>query len=169
MQVVDVTSGCAPFKPKFNNNSTGSNKFLWKIKPDSGYSFLNGTTEKSPEPEISFNEAGIYHVVLYASNACQTDSALFDVNVFTIPDGSIGNLNNICITDPVIHPSVIYDDNGSPVTSFNWSFAGGSPVRASTEDPGEHIYVSTGEYTVNVVLENACGSRNLADYFSCSG
>jgi PKD repeat protein len=163
--IVEDTAGCAPFKPELKNNSTGSKKYLWKIKPNSGYSFLNGTSEKSLEPEISFNEAGSYHVVLYASNECQTDSVLFNFNVFTKPDGSIENPVNLCITDPVIHPSVVYKDNGSPVTAFNWTFPGGNPIIASAEDPGEHTYASAGEYTINLVLENACGSRNLENTF----
>ena len=45
--IVDDTAGCVPFVPKFENNSTGSTEYLWNITPDSGYTFLNGTSEES--------------------------------------------------------------------------------------------------------------------------
>ncbi len=143
---VDNTSGCSPFRPKFKNNSTDSKEYIWKIKPASGYAFLNGTSEKSKEPEISFNTAGSYHVVMFAkSSACQTDSVVFDLKVFTKPIGGIENLGDICITNPVIHPTVVYNDNGSPIKTFSWSFPGGTPPTASTADPG---------YTPTLLPEN---------------
>jgi len=163
--LIDKTSGCAPFKPKFKNNSKGHKDYLWEIMPDSGYTYINGTSGKSWEPEISFNLGGSYTVILYVSNSCQTDSVIFNLNVFSVPDGSIKNLNDICITDPVIHPLADYDDNGSPVKSFNWTFTGASPPAASAADPGEHRYTAPGEYTVNLVMENECGIRNLAESF----
>lgn len=163
--VVDDTEGCAPFMPKFENKSTVSEQYLWNISPNTGFTFMNGTNEKSSEPEIRFYMAGSYRVVFYAINKCNKDSVVFNFNVFTKPEGSIKTLSNVCITDPVIHPSLEYKDNGSPVNVFNWTFTGGIPSTASSEDPGVHAYAAAGKYQVNVVLENLCGSTPLADTF----
>ncbi len=162
---VDNNSGCTPFRPKFTNSSTGQRKYLWEVMPDSGFTFLNGTSEKSWEPQISFNQRGTYRVVLYISNTCRTDSVVFNFNVFTRPEGRIENLSDICITNPVIHPSVVYENNGSQVRTFNWTFPGATPASASTMDPGPHTYTTPGEYTVSVALENACGISSISDNF----
>jgi PKD repeat protein len=162
---VDDNAGCAPFRPKFDNSSTGHKEYLWEVMPDSGYTFINGTNGKSWEPEISFNIGGSYRVVLYVSNTCRTDSVVFNFNVFTRPDGRIENLDNICITHPLIHPSVVYNNNGSPVKLFNWTFTGGTPSISYAEDPGIHTYSAPGEYSVNLVLENECGSFNISEIF----
>ncbi len=159
------SAGCAPFRPKFKNTSSGSKKFSWEVRPDSGYTYLNGTSKKSKEPEFSFNEAGSYKVVLFVSNECKTDSAVFNFKIFKKPIGGIENVSNICITDPVIHPSVVYNDFGSPVTVFNWTFTGSTLPDASAKDPGVHAYTSSGEYTVSLIIENACGSSNLSETF----
>lgn len=162
---VDDNAGCAPFRPKFTNNSTGQREYLWEVMPDSGYTFVNGTSKNSWEPQFSFNLGGSYRVVLYISNTCRTDSVVFNFNVFTRPDGRIENLINTCITNPVIHPSVVYNDNGSPVTGFTWNFTGGTPATASARDPGTHTYTAPGQYTVSLDLQNECGSTVLTESF----
>jgi large repetitive protein len=162
----NATEGCAPFKPEFTNKSTGSKNFLWEVRPDSGYTYLDGTSKKSMQPKFKFEEAGSYKVVLFVTNECKSDSAIFTIKVFDKPIGGIKNIGNVCITNPVIHPSVVYNDFGSPITSFNWTFTGGSLPTASTKDPGEHTYISAGEYVVNLILENSCGSLSLTEKFN---
>ena len=165
---VDTTAGCTPFTPKFKNSSTGEAiGYLWQIEPSSGFTFVNGTSSSSIEPDIRFNKIGFYQVVLYAFNVCdQMDSVILSINVFTKPSGRIEGLSDICITDPIIHPSVNYKDNGSAVSAFNWTFTGGTPSSSSTETPGEIAYVLSGNYIVNLSMENACGVSNLKDSVS---
>ena len=79
--------------------------------------------------------------------------------------GRIENLINTCITNPVIHPSVVYDDNGSPVTGFTWNFTGATPATASSRDPGTHTYAAPGQYTVSLDLQNECGSTVITENF----
>ncbi len=165
--VFEDTVGCAPFIPEIENVSSGEGlEYLWQVTPDTGFSFLNGTNEKSFETEISFNSSGSYRMVLYVFNVCdQTDSVESNIHVYTSPDGRIGDLSNVCITNPLIHPSVVYNDHGSPITRFSWTFAGGSSASASTEDPGMHSYSAAGEYIVGLNLENACGNIDIRDAF----
>ena len=136
--VFEDTEGCAPFIPEIENVSSGEGlEYLWQVTPDTGFSFLNGTNEKSFDPEISFNSSGSYRMVLYVFNVCdQTDSVVSNIHVYTKPDGKIGDLSNLCFTDPLIHPSVTYNDHGSPISRFSWTFPGGSSASASSEDPG---------------------------------
>lgn len=163
--IVDRTEGCAPFTPKFTNSSTGYRKFQWEVSPDTGFTFINGTNAKSLEPEISFNSKGKYKVVLSVSNNCRTDSVVFNFNVFSEPDGRIKNLSNICISDPIIHPLTEYNENGRPVTSFEWAFPGGSPSVSSDRDPGVHTYAASGVYSVTLTLKNECGSTTIDSSF----
>ncbi len=162
---VDTTAGCIPFIPKFKNNSTGEAiDYSWQVTPSEGATFINGTDNSSFEPNIRFNEIGSYQVILYAFNVCdQIDSVIFNINVFTKPSGTIEGLSNICITDPVIHPSVNYKDNGSSVSAFDWTFAGGIPASSSAENPGEIAYASSGNHIINLSMENGCGIRTLTD------
>jgi len=158
---------CVPFVPEIENVSTGQGlEYLWQISPDTGYSYLNGSGEDSFEPEISFNASGNYQMVLYVFNTCdQTDSVVFNIDAYSRPSGKLEDLSNICITDPVIYPSVTYDDHGAPVSAFSWVFDGGIPASHSSEDPGEITYSTSGRYIVDLHLENECGSSFLTDTF----
>ena len=161
------TDGCVPFVPEIENLSTGRGlEYLWQISPDTGFSFLNGTDEESFEPEISFNKSGTYKMVLHVLNACdQTDSVVYTLDAYTRPSGKLEDLSNVCITNPVIHPSVTYNDHGTPISVFSWVFNGGVPASVSSEVPGEITYSAAGRYIIDLHLENECGSRYLTDTF----
>ena len=163
---VDKVTGCAPFLPVFTNNSIGEYMtYSWHITPKTGYSFINGTKNTSAEPDISFYTGGSYRVILYATNVCGSDSVVFNFTVYSKPAAIITGLNDICLTTAVIHPSVVYNDYGKPLTSTTWNFTGGNLPGASTLDPGEHTYNIAGTYIVGVSLENECGNRYVTDTF----
>ncbi|MBE0653235.1 MAG: hypothetical protein IH594_05530, partial [Bacteroidales bacterium] len=164
---VDDTTGCAPMVPVLKNNSTGEAlKYAWEISPSRGWEFLNGTGSSSFEPEIRFNKGGTYQVALYIYNVCeQTDSVFLNIDVFEKAEGTIEDLRDICITDPNIHPSVSFKDNGSPVTFFRWSFPGGSPYFSYSRDPGTHSYAAAGNYEVGLIMRNGCGNTQIKKSF----
>ncbi|MEZ5023457.1 MAG: hypothetical protein R2728_09395 [Chitinophagales bacterium] len=44
--------------------------YTWSVVPNNGYSFINGTSSHSFEPEIQFNNKGSYQVILSVGNQC---------------------------------------------------------------------------------------------------
>ncbi|MDP4226678.1 MAG: T9SS type A sorting domain-containing protein [Bacteroidota bacterium] len=65
---------CTNTAISFKNESTRSPQaYTWKITPDS-YSFVNGTTCTSKNPQIEFTEPGSYKVTLISSNSYGSDT-----------------------------------------------------------------------------------------------
>lgn len=164
---VDDLSGCIPFTPEITNNTDGmAVDYSWEITPATGWSFINGSTKVSRVPEIEFTKSGSYKAVMIAYNNCsEMDSVVFEFEVADIPNGSITDLQDVCSNQASIQPSVFYNNHGSPVTGFNWSFPGGSPSSSSSEDPGVISYPGVGEFYVTVNLENECGIKAIKDTF----
>lgn len=163
---VDATEGCAPLEPKISNTSTGEAiKFLWRSYPSGGVRFINGTDEHSKIPSIRFSNAGNYRLVLYATNACGTDSTDFNFKVFNRPAVLVDSLPDVCLSSPIIEPTASYYERGKPITSYRWSFPGGSPSTSAMKEPGSITYGSEGEHVVRVEIENECGTNAATDTF----
>lgn len=65
---------------KLYDNSRGSiSGRTWTISPSSSFSYINGTSASSPEPEIRCSKAGVLKVALTVSN-CQGSSTLTKSN-----------------------------------------------------------------------------------------
>lgn len=61
----------------FNNTSTGDpmpKSFDWSITPSEGVEFINGTDASSQNPEVQFNQEGVYSVSLTATSQFSSDS-----------------------------------------------------------------------------------------------
>ena len=58
-----------------DNSLNSPNQWLWKIIPNSGFSFMNGTDSTSQNPQVAFNTFGTYAISLNASNNFGSDSS----------------------------------------------------------------------------------------------
>lgn len=161
------SAGCAPFEPRFENISQGQSlEYLWEIYPDTGFTYLNETDEESKEPAFSFYRGGVYKLVMYAYNICdQKDTVVTYLHVYDDPEGEILGLTDMCDTHAEISPLVSYDNYGAPISLFNWTFTGGIPESSGNEIPGTIIYQTSGEYPVNLIMSNQCGSIEIMDTF----
>lgn len=77
--VANATSICVgetiTFTDLSQNNPTG---WAWTITPAAGFTYVNGTSATSQNPQVQFTTLGIYDVELVATNG-------FGSNTFTIP------------------------------------------------------------------------------------
>ena len=74
----------------------------------------------------------------------------------------ISSDNNICIGTAVNFS----DQSTGNITSWNWSFPGGSPSSSTLQNPGLITYNAPGNYAVNLVVSDGTNSdsRNLSNY-----
>ncbi|MBI1185394.1 DUF5011 domain-containing protein [bacterium] len=141
------------------------NKWTWKVRPSS-YSFVNGTSSSSRNPEIAFNGLHKYTVTLIAENGAGLDSisrqfttkdykkptADFSANQTAVKAGQIVSFLDLSTNDPTI---------------WNWKFGDGDS--SETSNP-VHQYALTGKYTVKLKVANPAGkdSKTAIDYINVS-
>ncbi|MEO1438475.1 MAG: PKD domain-containing protein, partial [Bacteroidota bacterium] len=132
----------------FNNQSNGSNNFLWD--------FGDGTTSTSESVTHTFPDSGLYEITLIAGvgNACADTSIQmvnvqfesifteFDVTFDTCEDSVIVNLIDLSV------------DTLSEIIAWNWDFGNGE---TSNEQFPSIEYTSPGVYTITLEVEAANG------------
>lgn len=165
---VNTNTGCLPLTVNTTNTSNNgipcAVNYNWLVDytdlpcdPDNGtYSFVGGTSASSLSPQFQFTSVGTYTVRLRMTNACGVfeDNEVITVN--TVPVVSVNSITTICSGNSVT-PSAVVDNCNLPITSYAWSFPGGSPTSASTQSPGAVTYPSAGNYNVSLTATNACG------------
>ncbi|GAB5419127.1 MAG: hypothetical protein Crog4KO_06350 [Crocinitomicaceae bacterium] len=102
------TSGCAPFTVDFQNTSSG-NTYFWDFDD-------NGATSTAFEPSYTFNNPGVYDVMLIAIDSATCNIA--DTNYLTItvdapPIVDLGNDTTFC-------SGTLLLDAGNPSANFTW-------------------------------------------------
>ena len=160
-------SGCITLTDTMINQSTGTGlSYSWSIlSPASGYAFTGGTSSTSTNAIYKFTAAGTYIVQLAVTNACTTIYAYDTVKVKSIPSVTLPAISNGC-KPYSISPSATYNSNNSTITSYNWSFTGGSPSSSTTQNPGTINYNTGGNYTVIAKATNECGTDSATRSFT---
>jgi PGF-pre-PGF domain-containing protein len=138
------TSGNAPLKVTFTDNSKGATSNLWYF----------GLTDTSKEKNqtFSFTSPGTYRVVLEVSNSRGWDATAKEIIVHgqetVIPkaafDADTSNGLNVQFSD--------LSQNGN---GFNWDFGDGTN---SAEFSPAHTYSTAGNYTVHLTASNENGT-----------
>jgi gliding motility-associated-like protein len=169
VQLTDLTNG------GFNANASGSNTSsytrLWEIIPATGWSFINGTNNASPNPALSFSAPGTYTISLTASprgagTKCQPDSKSQTIVIQGLPTAAF------TLTQPAPNctPALVTMHNqstGSDLT-FNWTVLPktGWNFTANTDssfaDP-KFTFTSPGSYTISLTTKNFCGQTSVSD------
>lgn len=108
---VDQFEGCAPLTIVFDNQSDGSDEFLWD--------FGNGDQTTDENPVRTFNDPGTYEVILYVTDSvCNlTDTAKKIVTVHPELSLSVSNDTLVCTENPF---DLIANSNGTANT-FTWA------------------------------------------------
>jgi parallel beta-helix repeat protein len=147
----NVTSGKEPLNVGFTDKSTGA-PTLWK------WSFGDGTSSTVQNPVHTYSAAGIYTVVLTASNSAGNNTVTKSdyINVGQTAPTPVASFNSN-VTSGNAPLRVLFSDasTGSPIT-WNWSFGDGVN---STEKNPTHTYSMQGSYTVALTVSNAAGSN----------
>ncbi|MEQ1744359.1 MAG: PKD domain-containing protein [Saprospiraceae bacterium] len=173
---LNPNNGCAPLTVKFKNNSTGYQvSHNWHISPGSGWSWQppdSGTGDVSTkEPTAIFVNPGTYTVTLTVSNVCSTDTWTEQIVVKGKPTVTLPTLGPFCkeatlnFTAPA---APTYGSGNGTITSYAWSFPGGTPSSSTSPNPTGIVYgpvtVAT-SYTYTVSVTNECGTTPASKTF----
>lgn len=143
----DIQVGCVPLEVHFMDQST-NDPTSW------AWTFEGGTPSSSSEknPVVVYNQEGIYDVTLVASNGFGS-SAYEEQSYITVygpPTAAFTyNLNNGFLSTQY---------NGSLASSYSWNFGDGS--RSNQMSP-DHLYTTSGDYTIELIVENPCGTDTI--------
>ncbi|HIH93808.1 TPA: PKD domain-containing protein [Methanosarcina acetivorans] len=147
------TAGNAPLTVNFTDQSEGIvSSYSWDFDNDGNVD----STEQNPSH--TYESAGNYTVSLTVSNAGGSDSEL-KTDYITVSSTPVEPEPVAAFTADVTGGTapltVNFTDQstGSP-TAWAWDFGDGAN---STEQNPSHTYVSAGNYTVNLTVENAAG------------
>ena len=137
---------------QFTDLSTFSNTYHWQISP-AGFSFAGGTNAASQDPQVVFNNPGLYTVTLTGTNSFGSDSLVETafVNVSSQLALSPASDSSLC-------PLIAFSGASQGLPGFwQWDFgdgAGSSNVENPTYD---YSNAGNGSYTVTLIAGNACG------------
>ena len=163
------TPGCAPYQPVNTNTSTfGQNcllTHLWTVNgvasPCGGpaWSFASGNAT-SQQPQFLFSEPGTYTVQYRAINSCNVPPVQQVITVNAPPQVSLNAIAGIC-AGQCVNPSATVQPCGAPISTYAWTFPGGSPANANAASPGQVCYANAGSSTISLTVSNACGNATV--------
>ncbi len=140
---VPNTEGCAEFVVNFeNNSSSNADSYEWFFEGGSP----NTSTEENPI--VTYTSAGVYDVTLIATNEEGSD-VLVEENYITV--GALPEADFSFVQNELMYSFTNESSNGD---TYSWNF--GDNNTSSQENP-VHTYSEDGQYTVVLIVTNACG------------
>ncbi len=130
-----VTEGCEPLTIDFSDYSTPGANIDWI--------FGDGNSSTLANPVHTFEEAGTYTVIQYASSVCGYDSTTVEINVYPIPEVAFEHIPIVCMGEPVI-----FNNLSIGTTGHFWDFGEGG---SSELNNPEYLFNEPGTFTVTLV------------------
>lgn len=150
-----TTTGCIPLDVNFFDQSTpGSapiSSWLWE--------FGNGATSTQQSPQYSYNQSGVFAVVLQITdtNGCSSSALVSSVVNASAPP--VIDFSASITNDCTVPLTVVFTNNttGTPPLQYEWDFGDGG---TSTQANPSHTYTDLGVYSVSVSVTdpNDCAS-----------
>jgi PKD repeat protein len=161
---VDNNTPCLNAIAIFTDMSTGNpTSWQWTITPNT-FTYVNGTSATSQNPQVQFTAYGDYDVTLTATSAAGTT---FLTNPAFISVNDANAQFNVNQTSVVVNNPVVFTDLSScNVTSYLWNFGNGAtPATATTPGPHQVIYSTTGPKTITLTV-NGTFTETKTDYIN---
>ncbi|MBK8554891.1 MAG: PKD domain-containing protein [Lewinellaceae bacterium] len=133
----------------FTNTTTGGSSYSWD--------FGDGNSSTQTNPVHTYATAGMYTVVLTATNACGTTTSTQTITVVLAPTALFAATPTSGCAPLTV--SFTNQSTNNP-TSFSWSFPGGNPATSVEENPTV-VYSLPGTYTVTFTATNTAGSGTV--------
>ncbi|NIM17120.1 MAG: M28 family peptidase [Candidatus Aminicenantes bacterium] len=156
------TSGAVPLTVNFTDLSVGATSWSWNFG-DTG-------TSTDKDPTHTYTSTGTYTVTLTVTNASGSDTETkTDYITVTAPQAPVADFiasaTNISVGDSV----TFTDQSLNNPTSWDWTFAGGTPGSSTAQNPTV-TYNTAGTFTVTLTAANAQGSdtETKTDYINVS-
>ncbi|MBB6610733.1 gliding motility-associated C-terminal domain-containing protein [Pontibacter sp. Tf4] len=167
------SANCTPTTFKALNTSTGDGvTYTWQVLSADGWSFANGTTATSENPEFNFTKAGDYTIKLVATNLCAPASikeqkiTIRSKPVVTLPANAVYcGPKTIAFTAANAAHKPTYDAQSGTITGYRWTVTGGNTTfteGSSTSANPTIVFPEAGLYAVSVVAINECGDSEPA-------
>jgi PKD repeat protein len=135
----------------FTNTSNNATSYSWD--------FGDGNTSTDENPTHIYGDDGEYVVTLEATNTCGTNFSTEVITVVSIPFALfVSDLTSGCAPLSIQFAS----QSSSNVTTWSWTFPGGTPASSSAEDPSV-VYDTPGFYDVELTVSNAAGSDTYTE------
>ncbi len=157
---------CPPTEVDFATSLDGVTDYQWSVDPPTGWTFSNGA-DSTDSPSITFTEGGDYVVQLDVANSCASAGWTDTLSVNGPPAADLAPIPNRCETAVLNFDagSVSVAENGEPVTSYSWSFPGANIGSSGDPFPVGIAYDQPGQYTVSLIVDNACGPDTAVQTF----
>ncbi|MDW5550158.1 glutaminyl-peptide cyclotransferase [Methanosarcina sp.] len=152
------TKGKAPLTVAFNDTSTGS-PIKWR------WSFGDETISTKQNPTHKYSKAGIYTVVLTATNY-NGSNMITKTDYLKVIEKPVTNFS-ASPTSIITSRRVQFTDTSTGVpTEWKWDFGDGV-ISTYYQNP-RHTYSKAGNYTVSLKVENAAGRNTTTkkDYIN---
>jgi PKD repeat protein len=153
-----------------DNSTAGANGWSWNITPSTGV-YVNGTTNTSQNPSLTFSTPGTYTIQLAAQNTnsgCSgSASQTITVQPTPTPTFTATPLTNCAPSN------VTFNNTSVGGTSYAWTFGdfASGANNTSTQVSPTHIYNNNGTYDVSLTMTTAAGcvgTITLDDYIIIS-
>ena len=150
----DKTIGCSPMPVSFNNTSHGNNiSFRWDLGDGT---IINTNNTSAIQHTYTTALQDTFYAKLIATNECGSDTQTFAIvvrpNTIVLDFAVNGNQASGCKPD-----SILFVNNSSGATSFNWNFGDGNLLTTTKNiDSVYHYYSQAGTFTVTLHASNGC-------------
>lgn len=133
----------------FINMSTGGVSYYWDFG-DGAFSF-------EENPSHTYEEDGVYEVILSVTNQCGTTMYSEFITIVTPPIPEFSADETIGCAPLTVN----FTDASSPnTTNWSWQFPGGTPSSSTLQNPTV-VYQNKGKFNVSLTVSNAAGSSTL--------
>lgn len=133
----------------FDNLSNNAISYTWN--------FGDGLISDDENPIHTYDEGGVYTVTLISTGLCGNDTSTAQITIETLPVANFTfQQNSDCI------PAIVQFTNQSTpnVTSFKWTFEGGTPMTSTQANPVV-TYNSPGIFDVQLIVYAPAGNDTL--------
>jgi PKD repeat protein len=152
----DGTAGTAPYTVRFTDTSTGlATSWIWD--------FGDGNTSTRENPEYTFLTPGNFTVTMTAKNRGGSSTKTLDTPVTVKarvirpgPDFSV----NVSSGAPPLTVQFTDASTGPGITGWAWDFNNDGTIDSTDQNP-DCVYRLAGNYTVNLTVTNAFGTRTM--------
>jgi PKD repeat protein len=147
---LSVMSGCEPFTVSPTNLCENGVYYLWD--------FGDGSTSTQASPTHTYQADGQYVLNLMTMDdfGCSSDTSLFPVRVYPIPDLSFNLVQSpLCVT-PV---TLTFQNNSANANAYNWIFGNGTNSTAINPS----FNMSEGPLDIHLIGNNLYGCSAVFD------
>ncbi|MEO6547337.1 MAG: PKD domain-containing protein [Ferruginibacter sp.] len=137
-----------PLERKFADNSIGADEWNWD--------FGDGTTSTLKNPVHTYALPGLYDVSLLVRNhnsGCD-DRMIQAISIVNATAGFFASDTIICKGKVISFTS---SEHLAQVKSFNWKFGDGISANSTTSNTVPHLYTSSGNYNVRLIITDKLG------------